>query len=323
MIYKKRTIPKRLQGLKALKKRLSVDHKDFKTIKQEIYNRNAGFGGEQHFDQKMTEFQPSYPHAYLQGICLKQNGVFFEMDSILITPAFIVIFEAKNIGEKLILSSNPTQFLKVSSDGSKKALTSPVAELERKEFHLNQWLIERGIQIPIRKVVAFAYSNELTVTNVQGTKVAFAYEIPAYLRTLTVNNSILTKTQIGNLATEMIIHHDNYNPFPLAASMKIDPAEIQPGVICPSCSLIGMQWKMQKWACPSCKYTGKMEHQEAIKDWFMLINSKMMNRQFRYFTKIKDRNVATRLLAKSNLELKGERRSSYYVMKEKKTLREN
>ena len=140
MIYKQRSIPKKLQGLKALEKRVSVDHSDFQSIKKEIYNRKAGFGGEEHFDQKMTEFQPSYPHAFLHGICLKQNGVFFEVDSILITPAFIIIFEAKNIGEKLILTSNPTQFIKVSSDGTRKGLTSPVAELEHKEYHLKEWL---------------------------------------------------------------------------------------------------------------------------------------------------------------------------------------
>ena len=315
-------MPNKLRGLLAIERRLSVDHKEYQSIKQEIYNRNAGFGGEQHFDQKMTEFQPSYPHAFLQGICLKQNGVFFEMDSILITPAFIVIFEAKNIGDKLILSSNPTQFIKVSSDGTRKGMTSPVAELERKEFHLKEWLSNRGIHIPIIKVAAFAYSNELTVTNVEDTKIAFAYEIPAYLRTLSVNKSILNKTEIGNLAKEMTVHHDDYNPYPMASSMKITPAEIQPGVICPKCSLIGMQWAVQKWNCSRCKHTGITEHKEMVKDWFMLINAKMTNRQFRYFSKMPNRNVARRLLANSNLEMKGERRSSYYIMKEEKTLRE-
>ena len=162
----------------------------------------------------------------------------------------------------------------------------------------------------------------MTVNNVEGTKIAFAYEIPAYLRTLTVNKSILNKTEIANLANEMIRHHDEYNPFPLLSAMKITSAEIQPGVICPKCSHIGMQRQMQKWACRRCKYTGKTEHHDTIKDWFMLINNKMTNRQFRYFTKIQDRNVATRLLSKSNLVLKGERKSSYYIMTENKTLHE-
>ncbi|MCZ2258674.1 nuclease-related domain-containing protein [Sporosarcina sp. G11-34] len=322
MIYKQRTIPGKLQGLKALEKRLSTNHQELKSIQREIYNRRAGFGGEQHFDKKMTEFQPLYPHAILHGICLKQNGIFFEMDSILITPAFIIIFEAKNIGEKLILSSNPTQFIKVSSDGTRKGLTSPVAELERKAFHLIEWLLERKIKIPIRKVVAFAYSNELTVTDIKGTKIAFAYEIPAYLRTLTVDTPILTKIKIRNLANEMVRYHEEYNPFPILSTMKITSAEIETGVICPNCSRIGMQWLDQKWTCPPCKYTGKTEHQDAIKDWFMLINSKMTNRQFRYFTKMQDRNIATRLLAKSSLEMRGERRNSYYIMKDEKTLRD-
>ena len=280
MIYKQRTTPKKLQGLLALEKRLMSEHKEFENIQSQLYIRRAGFGGEQHFDEKMLEFKPTYPHAILHGICLKQNGIFFEMDSILITPSFLIIFEAKNIGDKLIISSNPTQFIKESSNGRRKALNSPVAELERKEFHLKEWLIERGIHIPISKVVAFAYSNELIVHNITGTKIAFAYEIPEYLRSLPVTKSILNKVEIGKLANEMIRHHDDYNPFPMASSMKIKPTEIIPGVICPKCLLLGMKWLVQKWNCPQCKYTGRTEHESAAKDWLMLINNKITNRNF-------------------------------------------
>ncbi|WP_172371408.1 nuclease-related domain-containing protein [Sporosarcina jiandibaonis] len=315
MIYKERTTPKKLQGLLALEKRLMSEHKEFGNIQSQLYNRKAGFGGEQHFDKKMLEFKPIYPHAILHGICLKQNGIYFEMDSILITPAFIIIFEAKNIGDKLIISSNPTQYIKESIDGRRKALTSPVAELERKEFHLKEWLIERGIHIPIYKVVAFAYSNELTVNNVTGTKIAFAYEIPDYLRSLHVIKTILNKSEIGKLANEMIRHHDEYNPFPMASSMKIKPAEIIPGVICPKCLHVGMKWSVQKWNCPRCKYTGRTEHEGAAMDWFMLINSKMTNREFRYFTNTPNRNIARRLLVKSNLEMKGRGKAAYYILK--------
>lgn len=315
-------MPKQLQGLLALEKRLPTDHKEWKNVQSQIYNRKSGFGGEQHFDDKMTEFKPTYSHAVLHGISLKHNGVFFEMDSILITPAFIIIFEVKNIGEKLTLSSNPSQFIKETSDGNRKSMRSPVVELERKEHHLKEWLAEREIHIPISKVAVFAYSNELTVNNIKGTKVAFAYEIPAYLRTLPVNKSILTKAEIHGLANKMKNCHDEYNPFPMVLTMNIKPTEIHPGVICPECTLIGMVWKGKKWHCTRCKHTGITEHIESVKDWFMLIDSKMTNRQFRYFTNTENRNVARRLLAKSNLEMKGKRRSSYYIMDKKKTLRE-
>lgn len=316
MIFKKRTMPKKLQGLLALEKRLSPNYHNLKSIQSEIYNRKAGFGGEQQFDRKMAEFQPSYPHALLQGICLKHKSVFFEMDAILITPAFIIIFEVKNISEKLIISSNPTQFIKESSDGTRKGMTSPVAELERKEFHLKEWLSEQKISIPISKVVVFAYSNELTITNIKGTKITFAYELPAYLRTLTIDKSTLSKTQIKNLASKLTLHHDDYNPYPLAATMKIPHVEIQPGIICPNCFHIGMQWATQKWNCSNCTHKGITEHQDAVKDWFMLLNNQMTNNQFRYFTMTPNRYTARRLLVNSNLELKGNRKAAYYIMKE-------
>ena len=79
-----------------------------------------------------------------------------------------------------MISSNPSQFIR-EIDGSRKGLMSPVAELERKKFYLKEWLNSRKVDLPISGVVAFAYANELTITNQCETKIMFAYEIPSYL----------------------------------------------------------------------------------------------------------------------------------------------
>src|SRR5690606_14749387 len=129
---------------------------------------------------------------------------------------------------------------------------------------------------------------------------------------------ILDGHAIHNLALALIEHHKDYNPFPLADLYGINPADILPGIICPSCDRPGMKWGREKWNCPSCGHTGKTEHNQTIQDWFMLIKPKMTNRDFRYFTQLNNRNVARGLLGKSGLELIGERKAAHYVvMKEK------
>ena len=85
-------------------------------IEERLYNLQAGFAGETQYDKYVTEFKPRYPHAILHDVTLCDDNVFFQMDSILITPAFIVISEVKNIAEKIIVKSNPLQFIKEYSN---------------------------------------------------------------------------------------------------------------------------------------------------------------------------------------------------------------
>lgn len=315
MLYKQRKMPNKLRGLISLEKRLPNDHEKRHYIAEQLYNGNAGYGGEQQYDKCMTEFKPAYPHAILHDVCLKQDGVYFQMDSILITPAFIAISEVKNIAGKIIVTSNPTQFIRVLPSGERKVLKSPIVELERKQFFLINWLRQQGITIPITGVVVFAYNNELIIENNPETKILFAYETPSYFRTLPINKDILTNKTIQNLAFELIKSHQEYNPFPMAISTKIQPSEIKPGVLCTQCSQFSMMWKMKMWTCPHCKHTGINEHKAAIEDWFILINKKITNREFCYFTQTQNRNVARRLLAKSDLILQGNRNTAQYTMK--------
>ena len=305
----------KLRGLISLEKRLPNDHEKRHYISEELYNRKAGYGGEQQYDKCMTEFKPAYPHAILHDVCLKQDGVYFQMDSILITPAFIAISEVKNIAGKIIITSNPTQFIRELPSGERKVLQSPIVELERKQFFLLNWLRQQGITMPITGVVVFAYNNELIIEKIPETKILFAYEAPSYFRTLPITKDILTNKNIRNLAFELIKNHQEYNPFPMAISTKIQPGLIKPGVICPQCSQFSMIWEAKKWTCLHCKHAGIHEHKAAIEDWFILINKKITNREFCYFTQTQNRNVARRLLAKSDLILKGNRSTAYYARK--------
>ena len=82
------------------------------------------------------------------------------MDSLLILPDKIIIFEIKNLGGKLTVKANPTQFIQ-EIKGERKIIQSPITELERKMIFLDRWLKERGIKVPIKGIIGLAYTNEL------------------------------------------------------------------------------------------------------------------------------------------------------------------
>lgn len=306
-------MPKKLIGQYALIQRLPPEHGELQKIREHHKNNEAGFSGERDFDKQMLEFKPKYPHAILHDICLKQDGVFFQMDSILITPASIIIFEVKNFGGKIVVKSNPTQFILEYSTGERKVMRSPITELDRKIFFLLEWLKQRKISIPIDGIVSLAFTNELNMEKPPETKVIFTYETPNFLRTLQINKEILGRNEIKKLALELKRNHQEYNPFPMTKTMNIPCTHILSGVICPSCNHRGMHWAKKKWNCRKCGHTGTQNHINALADWTYLIEDKITNKEFRNFTQLQSHHVAKRLLAKSNLTLRGKGSGSYYV----------
>ncbi|WHT48332.1 nuclease-related domain-containing protein [Sporosarcina thermotolerans] len=248
----------------------------------------------------------------MHDVTLCEDNIYFQMDSILITPAFIVISEVKNIAEKIIIKSKPLQFIKEYSTGKRVPLQNPIVELERKIYLLDSWLKRQKVEIPIKGIVAFAYNNELSIEENPSMDIMFTNEVAAHLRSLQVNKELLYKSEIHSLARKIVKYHQEYNPFPLIKRYNIHPAHIIPGVICSKCDQLKMNWLQKKWRCPHCGHTGKNDHEGALKDWSMLVKNNITNREFRYFTQLENRNTAKKLLARSPIELSGNGRASKY-----------
>ena len=241
MIMKQRTMSKEINGLIALERRLGRENPNRKWIKEKLYNLEAGYGGERQYDKYLTEFKPRYPHTILHDVSLKYDDIYFQMDSILITPAFIIISEVKNIAEKIVVKSNPLQFIKEYSSGQREPFRNPITEVERKIYLLENWLLERNIKIPVKGLVAFAYNNELQIEENPNMDIMFTYEVPAHLRSIAVTQEILSGHEIRSLAYEIHENHKDFNPFPITKRYKIHPAEILPGVICRECGKFTMR----------------------------------------------------------------------------------
>ncbi len=167
---------------------------------------------------------------------------------------------------------------------------------------------------PLKGIVVHAYTNELVPVDVPNIQITFAYQVPTILYSLPVENNLLNEREIMDLAHKTVTNHKEYDPFPMINTKKILREDVLIGVICPACGFRGMNWHRQKWLCPKCRVTGNDCHIAAINDWFYLMDTKMTNKDFRIFTQLTDRNVASRLVRKSGLARKGERKGSYYVM---------
>ncbi|WP_432363670.1 nuclease-related domain-containing protein [Sporosarcina sp. UB5] len=309
---KKRSEPLSLLGLQSLISRLPNDHKQYTIVEEDFRRRQAGFGGELNFDKHINEFRPTYPFALLHDICLQYNGIYFQMDSVLILPNKIIIFEIKNLGGKLTVKANPTQFIQELNE-DRKILQSPITELERKINFMNRWLKERGIDIPIKGIIGLAYTNELYIEKETNAEISFTHEIPIKLYNIVIERELLSRNTINKIARDMIQAHQEYNPFPLTETLNIAKEDIIPGVICPKCRRNGMRWSEKKWRCPVCSYSALDCHLSLLDDWFNLMDTSITNRQFRSFSGIQNHHIAKRILKKAGLTMKGTRRTAIYI----------
>lgn len=312
MIYKKRSKPLRLVGLESLIVRLQTSHYHYARIEEDLRKRRAGFAGELNFDKHINEFRPSYPIAIIHDICLLQNGIYFQMDSVLILPDRILIFEIKNLAGTLKVKADPTQFIQ-ENNNERKIINNPLTELERKKIFLDRWFKDRGISIKIEGIVGLAFTNELYVERELENLLVFTQEVPIKLYNMVVGKSPLTHKDIKRIANEMINSHQEYNPFPLADAMGIPVEDIKPGVICKRCDNGIMKWNKQKWRCDICLHWTSDSHLELLNDWFCLISNTITNRQFRYFSIVNDRSVAKRMLKNAGLKMQGKTSNSAYT----------
>lgn len=314
MLYKKRSRPLSLLGLESLIVRLPINHYQYSRIEEDLRKIKAGYAGELNFDKHINEFRPDYPIAVLHDICLQQNGVYFQMDSVIILPDRILIFEIKNLAGTIKVKTDPTQFIQ-ENNGERKIISNPLTELDRKKIFLDRWLKDRGVSTTIEGIVGLAFTNELYIERELNTIVAFTQEIPIKLYDFAIGDTQLTHKDIKRIANDMTKLHQEYNPFPLAKSIFVPVHDIKVGVICKKCDRGIMKWGMRKWRCEICSYTSSDSHLNLLDDWFCLISNTITNSQFRYFSTVNDRSVAKRMLQNAGLQMKGKTSNSVYMKK--------
>lgn len=316
MIYKTRDIPALLIGQHALLKRLSPSHEKYEKIAADYYNRKAGYGGEKEFDYQLKDFHPSYPYAILHDLLLKQDHTYFQIDSLLITPSAIVLFEIKNIAGKLHIKQNPTQFIRETAGGERTVLKSPIEEMERKKYYFSAWLKQRGIDAPLLDFIVLAYQNELIIENTVPDRIAFSYEIPNRLRKLEMA-SIFSADQITQLANELKRAHCIFNHFPLTEKYTIPANELNRGVSCSICKKLTMTRTGKSWRCRVCGYQDLHAHIITLQEWFCIQGTSLSNRQFRHFSNLGCRHIAKRLLATPFTRMTGRKRTAVYHLSPK------
>jgi transposase-like protein len=317
LIVKRRIFPLRIKVNDAVQRRLPVNHPKLPEVIQDSMKARAGHKGEEALDY-YTSLLHEDEFQIFQGLRLKSSQAHFQMDSLLLSPSFALIIEAKNMAGTLTFNSSFNQMERTLNDKT-DTYEDPTLQAKRHRLLLQKWLkLHHFPQIPIEYLV-FSSNPSTALRNPFNDQEIYQRVCPPGKIIFKIEEFISKyKKEILSLKehkklSKLLLKSD-VPPGSHLHQFKIAPSDYLTGVQCPSCSQFAMERYGGTWNCTHCGTTSKDAHKQAIEDYFLLISDTITNKQFRVFLNIHSPKLATKLLANMDLECHGAtRRNCYYT----------
>lgn len=306
---KERKKPHIILAYEALLRRLKENYRSNATINADYQRFSAGFRGERNVDYKL-KILPHKEYLLYYGLRLKNYAAFFQIDTLVITENFICIVEIKNLKGKLIYDSELEQLTQVV-DGQEIGYKDPILQAEAQKENLKMWLRNHGIpEIPIETLVVLANPSTI-ITNIHNTpafndKFIHAESLPFQLTKLKseYTKKWLDKRALKKLNT-LLLKGDMPLQSNLFGKYGVSDRHIIKGVPCPNCQHYPMDRLFKKWSCSKCSYTGFMEHERVILDFFLLYQHTITNSECRKMLHMSSRRSAYTFLNSMKIDREG------------------
>ena len=320
MIVKRRKIPLRIMINDAVLRRLPQTHPKCTEIKQDLLKSRAGHKGEQELDYFTSMLHEDDFHIF-EGLRLNIGDTHFQMDSLLLSPAFALIIEAKNMAGTLSFDSGFNQMSRTYNDQT-DTFEDPTLQAKRHRLLLKKWLkLYHLPDIPIEYLV-FISNPGTALRNPLNNQEIYQRVCPPGKIIFKIED-FLSKYQKDILSgkehkklSKLLAKSD----VPLGShldQLKIAPSEYITGVQCPTCSLYAMERYSGTWNCKHCNTTSKDAHKQALEDYFLLISPTITNNQFRKFIHLDSPKLATKLLVNLKLPSQGTTKNRVYISTQK------
>ena len=317
MIVKEREIPQSLLQLIAIKNRLANNHPQISFVTDDLLNQLSGYRGENSLDYYLKAVDEK--NIYILHSVRLLHQQYFQMDTIILTPYFILVIEVKNYRGQVAFDHQFGQMQRITN-GMEQTFKDPITQIETQALHLQNWLLSKGISgLPVETLVVFSNnhvkltrSGELDVDD----RIIRASKLIERINLLKKNysNQVLSPYRIQQLA-----HLMKSESKPLLTNQlqkyQLTQNDIIPGVICPACHQNTMNRTHGRWECHKCLSTNKMAHRSALKEYQLLFLRKTItNREARWMMQVESLEMMSKLLIRMKLDYQGEKRHRKYYL---------
>ncbi len=308
MGQKNRVLPVEIKRLEALNRRVKKLHPKKSEIYSSFRRRMAGFIGEQSIDYYLS-FLTEKDFIILHGVRLQYGQYFFQIDTLILTPYFILILEVKTYAGTIIIDHDNSQLTVLKDSGEEKTYMDPVVQVEHQHYQFSKWLqLYKSPQIPIFSYVVFTNDSSKIVSRNNTPISKKIMRSTLLFKTIKQlqdkHNTTFYSTKDLNRLKRLIKKHHTPSNRDFAESFRIEPDDIITGVQCPHCEQFPMERSYGKWLCHSCNKSSKDAHKKALQDYLLLFTPLITINEMKKFLHIDSRDVVKYII--QSLELRGE-----------------
>lgn len=316
MIIKERKIPLKIKEINEILNRLPVNHPKRTLLEEEVKSRWKGYRGEKQVDYHL-EFLDSEKYLIFNNIRLIFKKHAFQIDTLIMTPFFLLITEIKNISGEIYFEKGSNQVIRKIED-KEDGFQNPILQVSKQRQLLQLWLRKhRFPDIPVEDLVVFSDRKTIIKTTKDNyqifNKVIFADVLVDKINQFKriYSHEALNSKQLQKLKKLILKEH---TPEPPSALQKfgIMRSELRLGSQCLECHQFYLIRQKNKWFCPKCQSNSKKSHIKAIYDYFLIVNTTISNKQCREFLLIESPNTAKKLLKAMNLPTSGSNKNRVY-----------
>ncbi|WP_394219580.1 nuclease-related domain-containing protein [Halobacillus trueperi] len=296
MIIKPRVIPPDISHLQMLQHRLNPHHPAVSHVEETLSTKQAGWNGEQSLDFHLDYLKGA--HYILHNLRLHDGHHFFQMDTVILFPSFILILEAKNMIGQISIHREKKEMRRET-----EGFQDPVEQAERQKYLLEEWLMSKlGIQVPIDFLVVFTNRRctlefDSSDSRIYEKVIRASSLMDAVQKKKNVHQGkIFKKEEILQIGHALAEAHQDHVPNYMKR-FNLSYSDLQKGVRCPDCGKYSMKRTKMKWICSVCSHISLHAHEQALREYAVLVAKTISNKEARNFLKISSRHVVYRLLS--------------------------
>ncbi|WP_026691164.1 nuclease-related domain-containing protein [Alteribacter aurantiacus] len=324
MIIKPRQPSLELLQLEALEPRFPLKHLNYLYFTKDIGMARSGYRGEESINYYLQTIARSKSDFLFHHLRLPAEGSYFQIDTLIVTPSYLLIIEIKNLGgSSLTFNGQTNQVKQTFPDGRVEMRDDPLLQARRQRRKLQLFLKNIHFPpVPIEYLAVLSNKNpEITFSPdyqekdrvIRSTHLDFSVlELDAKYP-----NPILLPHEIHYL-NEQLLHFHTELRVDIFKKYELTRKDIITGVRCSNCGTSIMKRRKRSWFCFTCHYASNHTSLivDTLRDYSLLVSPKISHQEFRWFFNIESSQLASALLKRLNLPREGTGRGMRYLLSE-------
>ncbi|MET1250129.1 nuclease-related domain-containing protein [Sporolactobacillus sp. STCC-11] len=280
----------------------------------------TGFKGEKLLEPILASL-PDKDYLTIHDLRLFNGVHYFQIDYLVLTAKFILILEVKNIAGTLtldFLSHSLTRTL----NNKREVFQDPTVQSEMLSRQLQDWLAEHCDylpEIPVEDLVVFAspatFIRFLNANNHKEQKVIRSSQMKKKVAAINsrMTTRIISSKMLRSVSEELLKNH-HPKTLDLIGDGSVSVEELIKGVQCPYCECIPMIRLHRNWKCPSCQQTSPKAYLRALRDYRLLMGSKITTQDCKEFLQLASSSTSKYLLQTTHPNHSGNTRARMYYL---------